>query len=133
MSERRLERVLLKDIHFDESVRDLLNSPNMQPYIQMAMAVQKREGVQPCLETIAQMPLERRYVWRIASALKWAFGDFDSVSVAVDRDTLSSEDLDRVKELVRDRHLQLWMFLKTLVGDEELRRLLAEVKEVTQR
>jgi len=40
-------------------------------------------------------PLEKRYVWRVASALKWAFADFDTVTVEADRQTLSPEDRKR--------------------------------------
>jgi hypothetical protein len=126
MNERRLERVLLKDIHTEEGVHELLNSPNMRPYIQLAMAVQDQIDIQSKLDTIAQLPLEKRYVWRVASALKWGFADFDSVSVTVDRDTLSSEDLAKVMELLKYRHIQFCLFMKALVGAEGMERLMTE-------
>src|ERR1700687_589852 len=87
MSDRRLEEVLIEDIHTEDGVRELLSSPNMRPYIQMAKALQDRKGVQSCLESLAKLPLEKRCVWRITSVLKWAFADFDSTRVAVDRHT----------------------------------------------
>jgi hypothetical protein len=37
------------------------------------------------LEVVRQLPLEKRYVWRVASALKWGFADFDNVNVNADR------------------------------------------------
>lgn len=72
---------------------------------------------------IAQLPLEKRYVWRVASALKWAFADFDDVNVAVDRETLPAEDLGKVVELLKLRPIQFCLFLKALVGVENMERL----------
>ena len=72
------------------------------------------------------MPLEKRYIWRIASALKWGFADFDSVYVPVDRETLSPEDLGKVVELLRFRPMQLCMFLKALLGTEVMERVMNE-------
>lgn len=53
------------------------------------------------LAEIAALPPERRHVWRVASALKWGFADFDSVSVAADQGTLSAEDLRKMAEFLR--------------------------------
>ena len=78
------------------------------------------------VEEIAQLPLEKRYIWRIASALKWGFADFDSVYVPIDRETLSDGDLRKVIELLRFRPMQLCMFLKALIGPEEMERMMAE-------
>jgi hypothetical protein len=36
---------------------------------------------EPELEAIRQLPVEERYVWRVASALRWAFADLDDLSV----------------------------------------------------
>lgn len=72
------------------------------------------------------MPLAKRYIWRVASALKWAFADLETVNVNVDRQTLSSEDLRKVAELLRFRPLQLCIFLKTLLGQEAMERMMAE-------
>ena len=40
------------------------------------------------LKEVAALPLEKRYVWRVASTLKWAFADFDSMNMEADRQTL---------------------------------------------
>ena len=50
----------------------------MQPYLGLLKT--------PNVEEIAALPLEKRHVWRIASALKWGFADLDSVYVPVDRE-----------------------------------------------
>jgi hypothetical protein len=39
----------------------------------------------PATAEIAALPLEKRYVWRVVSALQWAFADMDTLTVEVDR------------------------------------------------
>jgi hypothetical protein len=77
--------------------------------------------------------LEKRYVWRIASALKWGFADLESVSIEVDRQTLSPEDLRRLAELLRLRPAQFCIFLKTLFGAEAMERLMLDGIEAARR
>jgi hypothetical protein len=79
--------------------------------------------VQPHLDVLSKLPLEKRYVWRVASALKWGLADFDDVTVAADRDTLNPEDFAKVMQLLRFRPIQFCMFLKALVGADEMERL----------
>jgi hypothetical protein len=42
------------------------------------------------LSAIADLPLEKCYVWCLASALKWAFADLETVSAEADSQTLSA-------------------------------------------
>ena len=72
------------------------------------------------------MPLEKRYIWRVASALKWAFADLETVKIAVDRKTLSPEDLGKVVQLLRLRPIQFCIFLKALLGIEVMERVMNE-------
>jgi len=44
-------------------------------------AVMQGHDPAPQLEAIRQLPLEKRYVSRVASALKWSFADRDDLSV----------------------------------------------------
>jgi hypothetical protein len=60
----------------------------------------------------------------VASALKWAFADFDNVNVTADRDTLSDADLTRVLKLLEHRPIQFRLFLAALVGPVEMRRMM---------
>lgn len=76
------------------------------------------------MEEIRQLPLERRYSWRVASGMKWGFADFENVNVQVDRDTLSEEDFKKLVELVQYRPVQLCMFLSALLGAEEMKRMM---------
>lgn len=72
------------------------------------------------------MPLEKRYVWRVASALKWGFADFDDLSVTVDKETLTPTNLAEVMDLLKLRPIQFCMFLKALVGAEEMQRIMVQ-------
>ena len=92
----------------------------MQPYIKCIIALVREKGIAEAIEEIAALPLEKRYVWRIASALKWAFDDFDSVSVRVDFQTLPLEDRRRCAELIRPRPLQFCLFLSAFLGQEQM-------------
>lgn len=126
------ERIPIADLHQEESAHELATSPDMQPYLKLARAVMS--GVDPAaeLETISQLPLERRYVWRIASALKWGFADFDDLSVNADRQTLTPEEFAKVTQLLRFRPIQFCMFLKALVGSEAMERLMGEAIAVAK-
>jgi hypothetical protein len=80
----------------------------------------------PELEAIRQLPLEKRYVWRIASALKWGLADCDDWSVKADTQTLTAEDFARVMDLLKFRPMQLAIVLKALVGEAEMERVMIE-------
>ena len=41
-------------------------------------------GTEVALQVLRDLPLEKRYTWRVFSALKWAFADFDDESVRLD-------------------------------------------------
>jgi hypothetical protein len=59
-------------------------------------------------------------------ALKWAFADFDNLTVEADKLTLTPEDLAKVTDLLKLRPIQFCMFLKALVGTEEMLRTMVE-------
>jgi hypothetical protein len=93
----------IKRIFSEDGAHELATSPNMQPYLRLIKAGLQDQDITGHMEEIAALPLEKRYVWRVASALKWAFPDLESVSVHVDRETLSAEDLGKLVELLRLR------------------------------
>ena len=118
--------VPFKEFHAEEGAHDLATSPDMEPYLRLAMAELQGADLWPELEIIRQMPLERRYVWRVVSALKWAFADFDSQNVAADRETLAAEDRAKVMDLLKHRPAKFCLFLKTLLGPEEMKRVMIQ-------
>lgn len=84
----------------EEGVEEIMAAPEMKPYMDLARAWVSHSDVRPALAAIQAAPLEKRYVWRIASALKWGFADFDDLSVRADRDTLARADFARLMELL---------------------------------
>lgn len=100
----------------EEPAENLLDSPEMEPYLSLAMAEMRGADMEAELQALRALPLEKRYIWRVASALKWAFADFDTANVRADRDTLSAEDLEKILRLIEHRPLQFCLFLRTLVG-----------------
>jgi hypothetical protein len=121
-----IKRIPIKDLRQEDGAQELATSPDMEPYIRFAMAVM--QGFDPTseLEVIRSLPLERRYVWRVASALKWGFADFDDLIISADKETLTPEDFARVMELLKLRPIQFCLFLKALVGIEEMQRMMVE-------
>jgi hypothetical protein len=119
--------VPLKDLHAEEGTEDLATSPEMEAYLRLAMAEVQGADLGPELETLRRLPLEKRYIWRVASALRWAFADFDSQNIAADKETLTAEDQAKVMNLMKHRPLQLRLFLKALLGPEEMKRVNASL------
>jgi hypothetical protein len=124
MSDKKPNAIPIRDIASEDGAHELATSADMQPYLRLIKAGMQDRDTTPHLEEIADLPLEKRYVWRVASALKWAFADLESVNINVDRQTLSSEDLGRVIELLRLRPVQFCIFLKALIGDEGMERMM---------
>src|ERR1035437_10002907 len=121
-----IRRIPIKELRQEEGAHELATLPDMEPYIQFAMAVMGDADPTPELEAIRQLPLEKRYVWRIASALKWGLADCDDLSVEADKRTLTPEDFAKVMELLKLRPVQFCLFLKALVGVEEMQRMMVE-------
>ena len=126
MSDETPKEIPIKDLRQEEGASELASSPDMEPYLHYLMAAMQGADVQPHLGALSKLPLEKRYVWRVASALKWGFADFDDVTVAADRDTLTPEDFAKVVDLLTFRPIQFYMFLKTLVGAEEMKRMMLQ-------
>jgi len=77
------------------------------------------------LREISEVPLEERYTWRVASALKWAFADLDDLNVRADLETLRGDDLQRIFDLLRYRPLQFCLFLAALWGPDAMEQMMS--------
>jgi hypothetical protein len=128
-----IKRIPIKDLRQEPGAHELAESADMEPYVNFAMTLMQGNDPAPELEAIRQVPLEKRYVWRVASALKWGFADFDSLNVSADKKTLTPENLAKVMELLKLRPIQFCLFLKALVGAEEMQRIMAEAVGVAKR
>jgi hypothetical protein len=110
----------------EDGARELMSTPERRPYQRYIEPARLGGDIDESVREIAELPLEKRYVWRIASALTWGFADFEDWSVVVDRKTLTPEDAAKLMRLPRVRHIQFCMFLKALVGNEEMERLMTQ-------
>jgi hypothetical protein len=72
-------------------------------------------------------------VWRVLSALKWGFADFDNVNVVIDRKTLQPEDRARIAELIVHRPVQFCLFLKALLGEEAMEQMMLQAIDVAKK
>ena len=70
--ENPIQRIPINQLRHEDGAHELATSPDMKPYLEFIKAVMHDHDPSPELEAIRQLPLEKRYVWRIASALKWA-------------------------------------------------------------
>ncbi len=119
-SDDSTKQIPIRDLKFDPAAEELLDSAAMEPYMNLAVAVMGGKDTAPAIEALAALPLEQRYVWRVASALKWAFVDFDSLNIEADRQTLEPEDRQQLDDLLKHRPLQFCIFLSTLFGQKQM-------------
>jgi hypothetical protein len=121
-----IERVPIKHLRQEDGAHELATSPEMEPYLRLIMAQMQGGDTTAELEALRQLPLEKRYVWRVASALKWAFADLETESVDADKQTLRPEDYIRVVDLLKLRPMQIALFLRALFGADEMQRMMIE-------
>jgi hypothetical protein len=63
-----IKRIPINELRQEDSAHELATSPDMEPYLDFAMAVMQDADPTAELEAIRHLPLEKRYVWRVASA-----------------------------------------------------------------
>ena len=61
-----IERIPINELRQEDGAHELATSPDMEPYLDFAMAVMQDADLTAELEAIRQLPLEKRYVWRVA-------------------------------------------------------------------
>src|ERR1035437_7195917 len=121
-----IERIPISELRQEPGAHELASSPDMKLYLEFIKAVVQEHDPTPELEAIRQLPLEKRYVWRVASALKWGLADCESLSVEADKRTLTPDDFAKVMDLLKFGPMQLAIVLKALVGVEEMQRMMVE-------
>jgi hypothetical protein len=72
-------KVLLKEIKVDPLAHELATSEGTQPYLDCLIKAYSNNaaGLEAALQVVRDLPLEKRYTWRVYSAIKWAFADFE--------------------------------------------------------
>ena len=81
-----IHNLSLRGIKVDPLAHELATSEDMRPYFDCLQKAYRDNavGLEAALEVIRDLQLERRYRWRVFSALKWAFADFEDEYVALD-------------------------------------------------
>jgi restriction system protein len=133
MDQGEIKQVLLQGLTSEERADELAESAAMQPYIRLAVALLEGKSLRDSVTEIAALPLEQRYVWRVLSALKWGFADFDSVNAVIDRKTLRPEDRGRIADLVMQRPIQFCLFLKALFGERAMERMMLQAIDIAKK
>lgn len=81
------------------------------------------------VESLAAVPLEDRYSWRVMSALKWAFCDLETENLIADLGTLSAADVKKLMEPLQMRTLQFSIFILTMLAEEVGEQLILHALE----
>ncbi len=132
MTDKKLNSLRLSEIHSEDGAQELVRSEKMKPYLAILKAQIAGQNTEPHLVALAELPLEERYVWRVISALKWAFCDLETESAIVDFRTLSEEDRVRVAEPLTLRATQFCLFVNALLGEDATERIMQHALRCTK-
>jgi hypothetical protein len=110
-----MHKVSLKDIRVDPLAHELATSEGTRPYLDCLIKGYRDNavGLEAALEVIRDLPLEKRYTWRVFSALKWAFADFEDEYVALDLPHIPEPTRSEMTKELELRLHQLRMLLET--------------------
>jgi len=108
------EIIPLKEIAIDPLAQELVRSEQSRPYIDYFMKDYSNDaaGVENALQVLRNLPLEKRYTWRVFSALKWAFADFDDECVRLDLPNIPEPERTGMIRELEIRLQQLLMLLR---------------------
>jgi hypothetical protein len=124
MTDGKIRSLPISEINSEAGALELVSSERMKPYLAILKAQMSGQDAEPYLAALAALPLEARYVWRVISALKWAFCDLDTENAIADVRTLSEEDLKKVAEPLSLRAIQFCLFVNALIGEEATERIM---------
>jgi len=124
MAEGKITSLPIGELNFETGAQELVSSERMKPYLALLKAQMGGQDTEPYLAALAALPLEERYVWRVVSALKWAFCDLETESAIADVRTLPGEDLKKVVEPLTLRAIQFCLFVNALIGEDATERIM---------
>jgi hypothetical protein len=108
------EMIPMNEIKIDPLAQELVRSEQARPYMDYWMKAYSNDaaGTDAALEVLRDLPLEKRYTWRVFSALKWAFADFDDECVRLDLQHIPEAKRTEIVRELEIRFQQLAMLLK---------------------
>jgi hypothetical protein len=132
---------LLDKIKPEEGTEELRTLESMIPYHEVIAATMqaqvegtvesKRDYDLKCHHMRENIPLEQRYIYRMASALKYAFGDFDTMCLDIDHMTLSKEDWEKALAMFNLREIQMALMMLHLFGQNDFNRKWNKASSIT--
>jgi len=126
MTQGKIRSLSISEIKTEPGAQELVRSEKMKPYLDLLKAQISGQDTEPYLDALAALPLEERYVWRVISALKWAFCDLETESVTADFHTLSEQDLKKVVEPLTLRATQFCLFVNAMLGEDATERIMQQ-------
>ena len=110
-----MHNVPLRGIKVDPLAHELATSEGTQPYLDCLIKAHRNDaaGLEGSLQVVRDLPLEKRYTWRVFSALKWAFADFEDEYVALDLPHIPEPTRSEMTKELERRFLQLQILLQT--------------------
>jgi hypothetical protein len=120
MTKVRKGKATIIDLACGQGSEELVRSAQMRPYVDLFAASMKGQDTDPVLGAIAALPIEKRYVWRVVTALGSAFCDCDTACVTADVRTLSAANLQKIVGTLPVRAIQFCLFLKALIGEDAM-------------
>lgn len=111
-----MHNVPLRGIKVDPLAHELATSKDMRPYLDCVIKAycNNAVGLESALQVVRDLLLEKRYRWRVFSALKWAFADFEDEYVALDLLHIPEPTRSEMTKELELRLQQLRMLLQTL-------------------
>jgi hypothetical protein len=110
-----MHKVPLRGIKVDPLAHELATSEGTRPYLDCVIKAYRNNavGLEAALQVVRDLPLDKRYTWRVFSALKWAFADFDNEYVALDLPHIAEPTRSEMTKELELRLQQLRMLLQT--------------------
>jgi len=109
-----MQNVSLRGVKVDPLAHELATSEGTKPYLDCLIKAYRNNaaGLEAALQVVRDLPLEKRYTWRVFSALKWAFADFEDEYVALDLPHIPEPTRSEMTKELELRFQQLQMLLQ---------------------
>jgi hypothetical protein len=109
-----MHNVSLRGVKVDPLAHELATSERTQPYLDCLIKAYRNNavGLEAALQVVRDLPLEKRYTWRVFSALKWAFADFEDEYVGLDLPHIPEPTRSEMTKELELRFQQLQMLLQ---------------------
>jgi hypothetical protein len=110
-----IHNVSLRGIKADPLAHELATSEGTRPYLDCLIKSYSddKAGLESALQVVRNLPLEKRYTWRVFSALKWALADFEDEYVGLDLPNIPEPMKSEMTKELELRFLQLQMLLQS--------------------